>query len=264
MKDFIKNVEALIKYYEKENDNYTLSVRNKSVALVGPSETILGLEQGKIIDSCDYVARLNTVVNYFPLDPKWHEDIGSRTNIIYTTIHVSHESSETVVQVRASNNGETLGKKFQTNLFNIFLNNEAQFLVVADPGPPLHTQLCQIFQENNINDVSVHRMNFNADSLHPYLKKLTGNPHFCLRTGFQSVVDTFVRGAIVHLFGMTFYHGGGNMFRPKAVYDLGPTTNESGYDDIYHDSTLELQLLRALMDAFPDRFVIYEELDTIW
>ena len=51
--DIGKGIEFLIEYYEKENHAYTLSVRGKNVAVVGPSETILGFGLRKIIDSCD-------------------------------------------------------------------------------------------------------------------------------------------------------------------------------------------------------------------
>ena len=53
-------------------------VKNKRVALVGPSPHILGKKQGSYIDSFDIVIR----VNEFGIPSSLYEDYGSRTDII--------------------------------------------------------------------------------------------------------------------------------------------------------------------------------------
>ena len=74
MQDFIKN----------EKDFYNF-IKNKSLIIVGPSKNLENKKMGKFIDSHDIVIRLN---NSFPIlynKEVSHEDVGTRTDIIYHT-----------------------------------------------------------------------------------------------------------------------------------------------------------------------------------
>lgn len=73
MQDFIKN--------ERDFSNF---IKNKSLIIVGPSKSLENQKMGKFIDNHDIVIRLN---NSFPILYKKdiHEDVGSRTDIIYHT-----------------------------------------------------------------------------------------------------------------------------------------------------------------------------------
>ena len=63
-------------------------VKNKKVALVGPSPHILGKKQGSFIDSFDIVIR----VNEFGIPSSLYEDYGSKTNIIFVALHENSNS----------------------------------------------------------------------------------------------------------------------------------------------------------------------------
>jgi hypothetical protein len=62
---------------------YKSFLSNKRVALVGPAKSISNIKQGKYIDSFDVVVRLN---NMLEVPNHLKETIGSRTDVIYSTI----------------------------------------------------------------------------------------------------------------------------------------------------------------------------------
>ena len=69
--------------YEQLFINY---IKDKSIALVGPAESILGTRKGHIIDKFDLVVRLNKSI---PLPKNMELDIGTRTDILYNSLNTS-------------------------------------------------------------------------------------------------------------------------------------------------------------------------------
>jgi hypothetical protein len=67
----------------KYDKSYAKLLNNKSVAIVGPSPSIIGKRRGKLIDSCDIVVRMNRAI---PVSSKLKKDIGSRTDILYNCL----------------------------------------------------------------------------------------------------------------------------------------------------------------------------------
>ncbi len=61
-------------------------VEGKSIALVGPAESVLGTGRGEIIDKFDLVVRLNKSI---PLPKDLSKDIGTRTDILYNSLNIS-------------------------------------------------------------------------------------------------------------------------------------------------------------------------------
>lgn len=57
-----------------------MSFAGKTVAIVGRSASIIGSRQGKRIDACDVVVRVNTVL---PLDANLLKDTGERTDWVF-------------------------------------------------------------------------------------------------------------------------------------------------------------------------------------
>lgn len=57
----------------------------QSIALVGPSPSIVGMGQGQQIDQYDLIARLNSAL---PLDPNTAADIGSRCEVLFSSLFV--------------------------------------------------------------------------------------------------------------------------------------------------------------------------------
>ena len=56
------------------------ALRNSRVALVGPSSTVIGSGQKKLLEEFDYIARMNF---QWPVPPHLDADIGSRMDILY-------------------------------------------------------------------------------------------------------------------------------------------------------------------------------------
>ncbi len=69
--------------YEKLFYEY---VKGKTIALVGPAESILNTNRGHIIDKFDIVVRLNKSI---PLPKDISHDIGTRTDILYNSLNRS-------------------------------------------------------------------------------------------------------------------------------------------------------------------------------
>ncbi len=69
--------------YEKLFYEY---VQGKTIALVGPAESILGTGRGHIIDKFDVVVRLNKSI---PLPKDLSRDIGTRTDVLYNSLNTS-------------------------------------------------------------------------------------------------------------------------------------------------------------------------------
>lgn len=72
--------------YLKNNDVYSEYLKNKNVIVVGPSNSLCDRKLGKKIDSKDAIVRLN---NSYPIIKKYHDDIGSRTDILYHTAAIN-------------------------------------------------------------------------------------------------------------------------------------------------------------------------------
>lgn len=73
-------------FFQKYNELFTNYLKDKTVALIGPAESIIGTKKGNIIDQFDIVVRLNKSL---PLPKKMSEDIGSRTDILYNSLNTS-------------------------------------------------------------------------------------------------------------------------------------------------------------------------------
>ena len=72
-----------LKGYEQLYHTY---ITNKSIALVGPAESIIGTNKGSIIDRFDLTIRLNKSL---PLPEDLKNDIGTKTDIIYNSLNTS-------------------------------------------------------------------------------------------------------------------------------------------------------------------------------
>jgi hypothetical protein len=85
-------------YMDKIFNQYTFLfrkfVQNKTVAIVGPANSIIGSGKGKTIDKFDIVIRLNKAL---PLPFNLSEDIGTKTTIIYNSLNVSDYPGQNIL-----------------------------------------------------------------------------------------------------------------------------------------------------------------------
>jgi hypothetical protein len=85
--------ETLYHVFQQYESLYMEYIRDKSVALVGPANSILNTKKGEIIDKFDIVVRLNKSL---PLPKGLSADIGRRTDVIYNSLNTTdfpHENN---------------------------------------------------------------------------------------------------------------------------------------------------------------------------
>ena len=81
----VSNTESVYNhFFKKYNELFVNYLKDKTIALIGPAESIIGTKKGHIIDQFDIVVRLNKSL---PLPKKMSEDIGSRTDILYNSLN---------------------------------------------------------------------------------------------------------------------------------------------------------------------------------
>jgi hypothetical protein len=80
------NDTMLNHFFKKYEQLFIEFITDKSVALVGPAQSIIGTKKGEIIDKFDLVVRLNKSI---PLPNGISEDIGTRTDIVYNSLNTS-------------------------------------------------------------------------------------------------------------------------------------------------------------------------------
>lgn len=73
-------------FFKKYDQLFFNFCKDKSVALVGPAQSIIGTLKGDIIDQFDLIVRLNKAI---PLPESLKKDIGTRTDIIYNSLNTS-------------------------------------------------------------------------------------------------------------------------------------------------------------------------------
>ena len=81
----VSNIEGVYNhFFRKYNELFSNYLKDKTVALIGPAESIIGTKKGHLIDQFDIIIRLNKSL---PLPKKMAEDIGSRTDILYNSLN---------------------------------------------------------------------------------------------------------------------------------------------------------------------------------
>ena len=75
----------------KEDKYYNNFVKNKRIAIVGPSNNTKDTNQGTYIDSFDLVVRLNKT---FDIPKKLQNDIGSKISILYNSMNTTDHPGE--------------------------------------------------------------------------------------------------------------------------------------------------------------------------
>jgi hypothetical protein len=73
-------------FFNEYNKLFYKYIEGKTIALVGPAQSIIGTGKGNIIDKFDLVVRLNKSI---PLPSNIKDDIGSRSDIIYNSLNTS-------------------------------------------------------------------------------------------------------------------------------------------------------------------------------
>ena len=161
----------------KDYHNY---ISNKRITIVGPSASIKGTEQGKLINSYDLVIRLNKAL---PLPKNMYNDVGSRTDILYNNMNQSDYPGENVLDPV------------------MFKRNGVKY--VCSPYPPVHPFESDIISyiKMNKNQIPFHFVNYNTYK--NTMTLLNGSRPY---TGLSAIIDVLSSDIKeLYITGMDFY-----------------------------------------------------------
>jgi Glycosyltransferase family 29 (sialyltransferase) len=219
-------------------------LKNKRVAVVGPSLTTIGLGQGRAIDASDLVVRFNDAIEHMPFESSLAHDLGTRADIVYVNPVVLRKQVADARSVRMHGELRVQYLVCTNNALRCSAADVSQIRGHLGPAPRLR-----------VLDAASRMLN----------RWLQG--HFG-RTGFIAIAD-LLSYDIGHLYvtGMTFYHGGGHLF-PQGANELHPLKNRDGtwardQSGVGHDSYLELQAMRVLARCFRGRLTLDEPLQRL-
>lgn len=91
----MSHLDLIYNFLKKYDDLFRKFVENKTIALVGPAESIIGTKKGNLIDKFDIVVRLNKSL---PLPENLSEDIGTKTTILYNSLNTTDFPGENKFQ----------------------------------------------------------------------------------------------------------------------------------------------------------------------
>ena len=132
--------------------------KNKTVALIGPANTLIGTHQGKYIDFFDIVCRIN---NGYIINEDKKDDYGTRCDVMFNTCNCR--------------------KLCTLNRFRHFLNN-CNCKYTINPGPSIHEK------DHKLTNKSVYE-NYNDLNLNiPFFQVNESFSNERLDTGIHSII----------------------------------------------------------------------------
>jgi len=235
-------------------------LRGKKVIIVGADTSILGSNMGNEIEKHDVIVRINTAYNFVPFSVEWRKDIGRRTDIFYL----------------APSSMKWIAEKDMTQFYRRLLNSQCKFIcfqnghnganyiqgdyVYPEARDTLKTALLSKSKPPAIK-TQLSSSHDSCSSLCNLLSQIAGKT-VLTRTGLLAIWDCLNHGAAsVTVTGMSFYHGGGHMFRTIEGGDkLDPLKDHLNHKS-FHDSNVEIALLKQMITTFgKDRIILKDKL----
>jgi hypothetical protein len=247
------------------NTNYGRYLKDKNVIIVGPDPRIIGKNLGKQIDDYDAVIRLNTTINYIPFSKDLVRDIGSKTDVIYLCPSSMRELTESGTCIKTRSKQDNIIKKFKISKLRFINyqngNKNGKYLNSDYIYQPELNSIKKVISVNN-NDttnlkVNLHYSSESSNRLE-YILGLIGNTDINTvpRTGCLAIFEALCAGAnTVTIEGMSFYNGGGHMFRKEVSTELDPLKNHLNAKSP-HNSLIELEFIRLLLQIYPNKLII--------
>jgi hypothetical protein len=237
-------------------------LKDNSVMIVGPAETLLGTGQGKIIDSHDLVVRFNTAIRYMPFSSDLATDIGTRTDILYCNNEVLTEGilhQEGISHEAFREACEVAGIKYLVST-----NNDFTFPAPDKPGPSCQAEYLAFKLFLQQQEIEIGFRMLSATSA--VARKLLDG--YIARTGFLAIMDLLAYDIRrLTITGMTFYHQGGHLFFEECASELHPMKDHNGGEPAGnikgHNSYLELELMRKLAHVHGAKLQLDEHLQAL-
>ncbi|MBS1787176.1 MAG: glycosyltransferase family 29 protein [Acidobacteria bacterium] len=241
--------------------SYQELLTGKTVVVVGPSQTLLGTRQGRMIDAYDLVVRFNDAIKHLPFTNELAEDIGSRLDILYCNNDILVNGilgQNFVSHERFAQIANQMGIKWILST-----NNNFSYELAA-------TSTYKCFAEEQEFRGFLIRQNVSSQfnmlfSLPDLMGKWLGG--YVGMTGFLALADLLRYDiARLHIVGMTFYHRGGHLFprqsandQPRGVHPGEPPTDETRG----HNSYAELEVMKTLARHFQNKLMLDAELQML-
>lgn len=249
---------------ELANTKYGKTLRDKNVIIVGPDPRIIGTKLGKHIDTYDIVIRLNTTINYIPFPPNLIEDIGSRTDCIYLCPSSMRDLTESGNCIKTTNKINNIINKFKNTKLK-FINyqngNKNGKYIVGEYVYPVELnaikKVIDINNKDHSNKINLHNSS-NTCHILEHILAVIGNIDINTvpRTGCLAIFEALCGGAkSITIEGMSFYNGGGHIFRKDVTNDLDPLKNHLNAKSP-HNSVIELELIKILLHLYPTKIII--------
>jgi len=124
--------------------DYCNFLKDKRVALVGPSPSIIGSGNGNLINNCDIIVRMNKAI---PVPVKLAADIGSRTDVLYNCMEPNPNSGGRI---------------------DIKLWNQHRVKWVCSSYPVLPFSVHNIKQFIHLNNMAPKKINFRCVAMNIY------------------------------------------------------------------------------------------------
>ena len=255
--------DVILKSHQKILSDRSESRLNKflkglKVIIVGPDTSILGTKLGSFIESFDVVVRINTAYNFVPFKKEWVKDIGSRTDIFYM----------------APSSMKWIAEKDMDNFYKRLQQSKCKFLCYQNghngadyiTGDYVYPKVKEVIKAALLSPKKPKDIRTQLSSSHDsclnlckLLSKVAGET-VLTRTGLLAIWDCLNHGAAsVTVTGMSFYHGGGHLFR-VVEGELDPLRDHLDHKS-YHNSNIEVILLRQMIEIFgPEKIILRDRL----
>lgn len=229
----LNHMQLINQFLYKYEELFKNFVNNKTIALIGPAESITGTKKGNLIDKFDIVVRLNKSL---PLPINLQEDIGSKTTILYNSLNVTDFPGE---------------NKFS----NVFLKkNDIKFLCSSYPIEN------DFFKNDILNYIKKNKFEMPFKVLNNNLynsieKSIRTRPY----TGTCAIVDLLNYNIkYLYISGLDFYTTKYyNQYRKINKEQLKKNRN-----NFYHKSEPQIKLLEH-MSLYDNRIILDNYLDNL-
>jgi len=241
----ITSIDAYEKFIEsiKPEKEYGDYLKNKRVAFVGPSKYLfdseigLGEKHGELIDDYDIVARIKCIP-LLPFEEKLSPEkirfIGNRVDVIYNWTAVN------------SKDHKMMNGIYEHNVQYIRIPNSVKAGTVQTTSTALHHgRPWNPVLKHNIENCSCHHINFDISGYREYCSALKSMPTNLSKRGRALALQTGSAGLMeliasdcreIYITGITYYHGGDNMFEKKKKGHAAPVVGK-------HNAAVEIRLL---------------------
>lgn len=229
----MSHLDIIQNFLKKYDDLFRKFVENKTIALVGPAESILGTKKGKLIDKFDIVVRLNKSL---PLPENLAEDIGTKTTVLYNSLNTTDFPGE---------------NKFQSNFLK---KHNIQYLCCPYPLEN------DFFKNDILNYIKRNKFGMPFKTINNKLYKSVENS---IRTrpftGTCAICELLSYNIkYIYISGLDFY----STKYYKSYRKISKEQLKKNRNNFYHKSEPQINLLKH-MSLFDERIILDSFLDKL-